>query len=30
MLHWLWALIVGAVIGLIAGAITGKGKSLCS
>lgn len=28
MLHWLWALIVGAVIGLIAGAITGKGKSM--
>lgn len=28
MLHWLWALIVGGVIGLIAGAITGKGKSM--
>ena len=28
MLHWLWALIVGGVIGLIAGAITGHGKSM--
>ena len=28
MLHWLWVLIVGGVIGLIAGAITGKGKSM--
>ena len=27
MLHWLWVLIVGGVIGLIAGA-TGKGKSM--
>lgn len=28
MLHWLWVLIVGGVIGLIAGTITGKGKSM--
>ena len=28
MLHWLWVLIVGGVRGLIAGAITGKGKSM--
>ena len=28
MLHWLWVLIVGGVIGLIAGAITGHGKSM--
>lgn len=28
MLHWLWVLIVGGVIGLIAGAITGKSKSM--
>ena len=28
MLHWLWVLIVGGVIGLIAGAITGTGKSM--
>ncbi|KRM27208.1 GlsB/YeaQ/YmgE family stress response membrane protein [Schleiferilactobacillus harbinensis] len=24
MLHWLWVLIVGAIIGVIAGAITGR------
>lgn len=28
MLHWLWVLIVGGVIGLIAGAITGRGQSM--
>lgn len=28
MLHWLWVLIVGGVIGLIAGAITGHGRSM--
>lgn len=28
MLHWLWVLIVGGVIGLIAGAITGRGHSM--
>ncbi|MFP9181075.1 GlsB/YeaQ/YmgE family stress response membrane protein, partial [Enterococcus faecalis] len=27
-MHWLWALIVGAIIGLIAGAITNKGGSM--
>lgn len=27
-MHWLWVLIVGAVIGLIAGALTSKGKSM--
>lgn len=27
-MHWLWVLIVGAVIGLIAGALTNKGKSM--
>ena len=25
MLHWIWVLIVGGVIGLIAGALTGHG-----
>lgn len=28
MLHWLWVLIVGGIIGLIAGAITGHGRSM--
>lgn len=28
MLHWLWVLIVGGIIGLIAGAITRKGGSM--
>lgn len=28
MLHWIWVLIVGGVIGLIAGAITGRGQSM--
>lgn len=28
MLHWLWVLIVGGIIGLIAGAITHKGGSM--
>ena len=28
MLHWIWVLIVGGVIGLIAGAITHKGGSM--
>ena len=28
MLHWLWVLIVGGVIGLIAGALTGRGESM--
>ena len=28
MLHWLWVLIFGGVIGLIAGAITGRGHSM--
>ena len=28
MLHWIWVLIVGGVIGLIAGALTGRGHSL--
>ena len=27
MLHWIWVLIVGGVIGLIAGAITRRGRS---
>ncbi|MBM3075619.1 GlsB/YeaQ/YmgE family stress response membrane protein [Enterococcus lactis] len=27
-MHWLWVLIVGAIIGLIAGAITNKGGSM--
>ncbi|MGK0551274.1 GlsB/YeaQ/YmgE family stress response membrane protein [Enterococcus faecalis] len=27
-MHWLWVLIVGGVIGAIAGAITSKGKSM--
>ncbi|MDB7518428.1 GlsB/YeaQ/YmgE family stress response membrane protein, partial [Enterococcus faecium] len=27
-MHWLWELIVGAIIGLIAGAITNKGGSM--
>lgn len=27
-MHWLWVLIVGAIIGLIAGAITDKGGSM--
>ncbi|MCM6878318.1 GlsB/YeaQ/YmgE family stress response membrane protein [Enterococcus faecium] len=27
-MHWLWVLIVGAIIGLIAGAITNKGGSI--
>lgn len=28
MLHWIWVLIVGGVIGLIAGALTGYGRSM--
>ncbi|EEW64392.2 hypothetical protein EFZG_02205, partial [Enterococcus faecium TC 6] len=28
IMHWLWVLIVGAIIGLIAGAITNKGGSM--
>ena len=28
MLHWIWVLIVGGGIGLIAGALTGHGKSM--
>lgn len=28
MLHWIWVLIVGGVIGLIAGALTGRGRSM--
>lgn len=28
MLHWLWVLIVGGIIGLIAGAITHKGGAM--
>lgn len=28
MLHWLWVLIVGGVIGLLAGVLTGKGQSM--
>ena len=28
MLHWIWVLIVGGVIGLIAGAITRRGSSM--
>ena len=28
MLHWIWVLIVGGVIGLIAGAITRRGGSM--
>ncbi|EEJ71998.1 GlsB/YeaQ/YmgE family stress response membrane protein [Lactobacillus ultunensis] len=28
MLHWIWVLIVGGVIGLIAGALTGHGRSM--
>lgn len=28
MLHWIWVLIVGAIIGLIAGAITKRGGSM--
>lgn len=28
MLHWIWVLIVGGVIGLIAGGLTGHGKSM--
>ena len=28
MIHWIWVLIVGGVIGLIAGALTGHGKSM--
>ena len=28
MLHWIWVLIVGGVIGLIAGALTGHGESM--
>ncbi len=27
-MHWLWVLIVGAIIGTIAGAITSKGQSM--
>lgn len=27
-MHWLWVLIVGAIIGAIAGAITSKGQSM--
>ncbi|MDB6228333.1 MULTISPECIES: GlsB/YeaQ/YmgE family stress response membrane protein [Lactobacillus] len=28
MLHWIWVLIVGGVIGLIAGALAGHGRSM--
>ena len=28
MLHWIWVLIVGGVIGLIAGALTGRRQSM--
>lgn len=28
MFHWIWVLVVGGVIGLIAGAITGHGRSM--
>lgn len=28
MMHWIWVLIVGAIIGVIAGAITNRGKSM--
>ncbi len=28
MLHWLWVLIVGAIIGAIAGALTKNGGSM--
>lgn len=28
MLSWIWVLIVGAIIGLLAGVITGKGGSM--
>lgn len=28
MLHWIWVLIVGGVIGLIAGALKGHGRSM--
>ena len=28
MFHWIWVLIVGGVIGLIAGALTGRGQSM--
>ncbi|KRL66769.1 GlsB/YeaQ/YmgE family stress response membrane protein [Companilactobacillus versmoldensis] len=27
-MHWLWVLIVGAIIGMIAGALTKNGKSM--
>ncbi|MCI1901412.1 MAG: GlsB/YeaQ/YmgE family stress response membrane protein [Bifidobacteriaceae bacterium] len=27
-MHWIWVLIVGAIIGVIAGAITSKGHSM--
>ncbi len=27
-MYWIWTLIVGAIIGIIAGAITSKGKSM--
>lgn len=27
-MHWIWVLIVGAIIGVIAGAITAKGHSM--
>ena len=28
MLHWIWVLIVGGVIGLISGALAGHGRSM--
>lgn len=28
MLYWIWVLIVGAIIGLLAGVITGRGGSM--
>ena len=28
MLHWIWVLIIGGVIGLIAGALAGHGRSM--